>query len=340
MALKEAPMLLRLDFRLIVLVVCCFPVAATAVEADFYGSLRLHGEYVDADNRPDNFNDYAGLRDAYSRVGLKLSQQLNADWQALFQLELPIDLANMANQDPWDQDEELRVLKIQLSGPYGTLWYGQGWMPYYNQVAYPVDYFSSFYSGYATFTAFRLKDTLSYTSPEIAGFQISAATSRDNGNRGNRRDQFALSYHNQGLRLAVGIDEISGTSDQIILGTAVSYQSGNWYLAAKYEEFSSDIGGNGWAADGTNAINALVQYSLGQHAFRAMVANVDNYGESVFHAGWDYQYRDDLKFYVEYYQEEETAAIADNRQTTSGGSNSDPADSGGRVLVAGIRYDF
>ena len=171
-------------------------------------------------------------------------------------------------------------------------------------------------------------------------FMFSLASSEDNGDRNNHRNQYALSYNNDWLTLAAGIDDIGGAQDQKILGLSASYNNGAWYLATKYERFSSDISGNGWATDGTRAINALVQYTQGKHTIRAMVADVDNYGETIFHAGWDYLYQQNLKFFVEYYHEENTAAIADSGQTTSGGINSDLADSGGQALALGIRFDF
>ncbi len=326
------------QFPLILAAAITTPVKA--LETELYGSLRLQAEYVEPDNLSNNFNDYTGLRDAYSRLGLKLSQELSDDWSALFHLELPIDIPNLDIQDPWDQEEPVRILKLQLTGPLGSIWYGQDWMAYYNNIAYPVDYFSSYYSGFATFTSFRLNRTLYYATPSWNGLQVTLASSKDNGRNHNRRNQYTLSYNNQGLTLAAGIDDIGGSGDQKIMGLAASYSSGPWYLAAKYERFDSNISGNGWAADGTDAANALVQYTSGKHTLRAMLADVDNYGESIFHAGWDYQIQDDLKFFVEYYQEQETAAIADSRQTTSGGDNSDPANSGGQAITMGIRFDF
>ncbi len=213
-------------------------------------------------------------------------------------------------------------------------------MPYYNHIAYPVDYFSSYYSGFATFTVFRLDRTIHYATPSRKGFQIAIASSEDNGRNDNRRNQYTISYGNEGLTLAAGMDDIGGVDDRKIQGLSASYGTGRWYFAAKYERFSSDISHNGWAADGTCAINALVQYTSGIHTLRVMLADVDNYGETILHLGWDYQIQEDLKLFAEYYREEETAAITDSRQTTSGGENSDPADSGGWVVTAGIRFDF
>jgi predicted porin len=213
-------------------------------------------------------------------------------------------------------------------------------MPYYNNIAYPVDYFSSYYSGFATFTTFRLNDTLSYTTPSFSGFQFSAATSKDNGANNESRNQFTASYTNNGFSFAAGIDDIGGADDTKIIGLSASYDNGPWYFATKYERFKSALEGSGWAADGTNVFNALVQYTTGKNTLRIMLADSDNYGEFILHAALDVQYSDKITLFLEYYQEQETAAISDRKQTTSYGSNSAPSDSGGRSFVTGIRYDF
>ncbi len=314
--------------------------AAFAFETDFYGSLRIQAEYVDPDNEPDNFDNYIALRDAFTRVGLKISHSFTSDWAALFQIEAPIDLVNKRFRHTWAQDEDIRIFKLKFSGPLGSIQYGRDWTPYYNQIAYPVDYFASYYSGFTTFTTFRLDDTLYYTSPTINGIQFSAATSKENPGRGESRNQYTMSYTKDGLVLAAGVDDLGGEDNTKILGFAASYQKDSWYIAATYEQFDSDLAGDGWAADGTDTVSTLVQYTKGNNVYRVLMANVDNYGEFVFHAGWDIHVKDNTTLFFEYYQEQETAAISDAKKTTSFAQNYDPADSGGRSLVAGIRYDF
>jgi hypothetical protein len=62
-----------------------------------------------------------------------------------------------------------------------------------------------------------------------------------------------------------------------------------------------------------------------------------DYGGQIIHLGIDHQYRDDLKFFVEYYSDEETAAF-----TTKHGGAAETcwACSGGYVAAADLRYDF
>ncbi|MGD2117414.1 MAG: porin [Chromatiales bacterium] len=313
---------------------------AEDIDWELYGSLRLGVEAVDPDNNPGNFGSYTALRDAYSRFGAKATYAINDDWSLMGQLEVPFDLANMEMQSPYDDRDDLRIAKLQLSGPLGTLWYGRGWLAFYNYIAYPLDYFSSYYSGWATFTTFRRQNTFYYATPSFSGFQLALVTTRDNGTASDNRDQYILSYSNSGWNIAIGRDDLNN-GGYAIDGISASYTTGPWYVAAKYEELDYNAPS---VYDGDSVSNLLVQYAIDdKNTLRAMVADVGwDYGDEVFHLGWDHQYNDDLKVFAEYYQEETTAAISNKKKSSFLGSPSfnDPADSGGSVITVGVRYDF
>lgn len=308
--------------------------AAQALDTNFYGSIRVAAESVQPD-KDEALESYTGFRDAFSRVGGVLSSQLTDDLTASIKLELPLDVANGKLQRPDEQEDELRILKAQLSGSFGTLWIGKDWTPFYNNIAYPVDYFSSYYSGWTTTTITRVPDMLAYVSPSLNGFTISGAFAKDHGD--DDRSQFTIAHSGEKLTLSAGIDKTGGVNNTKVLGAAIGYTEGNWYLAAKTEQFSSDKESDGYGQDGTGVVSAIVQYSQGANTFRALVSQFDNYGESIFHAGWDHQYQPNLKFFVEYYQEEETAVIAEERKSTLNVWND---SSGGQVVTAGVRFDF
>lgn len=312
-----------------------------AFETELYGSLRLGAEAVNPDNNPGNFDSYYGLRDAYTRVGLKLQHPISDDWSLLAQLELPFDIANGQMQLPYNDRDDIRIAKIQTTGPIGTAWYGRGWMAYYNYIAYPLDFFSSYYSGWATLTTFRREQTFYYASPTWQGLQIAVASTEENDGASGNRNQYVLAYSNDKLNIAIGKDDPGDTGYDII-GASVSYTSGSWYLAAKYEQLDYDSS-NVW--DGS-AKNLLVQYAMdNKNTVRGMIADVDawgGYGDAVLHLGWDHQYNDQLKIFVEYYQEESTAAISNRKMSSSLGSPgfNQPADDGGQVFTVGIHYHF
>lgn len=138
----------------------------------------MQAESVRPDNR-DALNAYHSFRDAFSRVGVNV-QYAFSDQTALFaQLEIPFDSANFRFRDSYDQGgagrdsaEDQRVARIGLSSEYSTVIVGQQWMPYYNDITFPVDQFSTFYSGFATYTTFRVKETVAYESPLFNGFSF------------------------------------------------------------------------------------------------------------------------------------------------------------------------
>jgi len=309
--------------------------AAENFNYQFYGSARLQGEAVRPENR-EAFGSYTALRDAYSRLGVTADYTPAASGLTIFgQLEVPVDLANLRVQDPFDHSQDVRVAQVGLRGNWGSLAGGKMWMPYYNAIAYPVDVFSSYYTGFATFTNFRLSETLSYYSPEFNGFSFALAWSNDNGAGGSDRYQGTATYDLGAMALAAGLDRLS--SDWRIWGFSLTHNWEKFYLGAKLEIHDSDIS-TGYGADGDIALNLFTSYTMGRNTLKGMLAQVDNFGETIIHLGVDHQFNPALMFFVEYYREQERAAI-----TTKRGSGDETwlkDFGGGQVLVIGARFDF
>ncbi len=326
--------------------------AQDAPAIDFYASLRTQVEAVRPD-RDERLDSYAGVRDAYSRVGIKLDHPLGVGLVLTGQLELPVDSANFRMRDPYDQGdaqrphgERIRLAQLGLRSRFGTVAYGQQWMPYYNAVAAPVDMFSTYYSGFATYTVFRVAQTLSYSTPEVAGFAFSAGYTGSSGNARSTsridapRRQLAATYTVGDTRLAAGIDDRgdAGYGRNRLYGLSLSHQAGKLYLAAKFERFDSGNRQPGsFSSDGNKAINLFGSYAMGKTAVKLMLARVENYGDNIVHVGVDHQLRDDLKFFAEYYREGTTAVLTPRR---GGLDDFDAGISGGQAIAVGIRYDF
>lgn len=326
--------------------------AQSTSSVDVYGSLRTQVEAVEPD-RDNRLDSYAGLRDAYSRVGVRIDHPLGSQLALTGQLELPVDSANFRLRDPYDQGdanrphgERIRLAQIGLRSRFGTVSYGQQWMPYYNAVAAPVDMFSTYYSGFATYTVFRVAQTLSYSTPEAAGFTFSAGYAGSSGNARSTsridapRRQVAATYTVGDTRLAAGVDDRgdAGYGRNRLYGLSASHRVGKLYLAAKYERF--DTGNRqrgGFSSDGNEAINLFGSYAMDKTTFKLMLARVENYGDNIVHLGIDHQLTDDFKVFAEYYREGETAVLTPRR---GGLDDFDAAISGGQAIAVGIRYDF
>jgi predicted porin len=321
---------------------CSGLAAQAAPGVDAYGSVRLQAENVSRDRLPG----YTSLRDAYSRVGIKIDYPLTAGATFIGQLEIPVDVANMRLRDPYDRDAPLRLAILGLRGHLGTLTYGQQWMPYYNAVAAPVDMFSSYYSGFATYTVFRVAQTLMYQTPDVAGFSAAAAYARDAGNRlstsriDDRRWQATAGCTHGNTRLAVGIDDRgdAGYGRNRLIGWSLSHKMDNVYLALKAEIFQS---GNHqpdtFSTDGNRAINAFGSYTAGKTTLKLMVAKVENYGDNIIHMGIDYQLSEKRKLFAEMYRESSAAALVMRR---GGLGDTGAGASGGRAVAVGLRQDF
>ena len=311
-------------------------VMAQEVTFDFYGSARFQVESVS----PDGADSYTGTRDAYSRIGFNAEYAPAENFAIVGQLELPLDLANRKVQDPYqEQDEDVRIAMVGVTGDFGSLYYGKQWAPFYNAISFPVDMFSTYYSGFATFTTFRPEDTVSYYSPSFNGFSFAGSWSDGEGFGGDDRIQLTASYSFDDTTLAVGMDYPDGGDNTRIYGASVMHSVGDWYFGAKAEYITSDQKTvEEFGKDGDTALNAFVSYTLGQHTFKGMVAKVDNYGGDVYHLGYDFQVRSDLKLFAEYYSEDGPAAIAkDTRLPTSVDGN---LANGGKAFAVGARFDF
>jgi predicted porin len=313
----------------------------SALELDFYGTLRFQAESVSPDD-DSTLTPYHGWRDAYSKLGFYATHPLSDTLTSYARLELPVDLINTALQDPWDQEEDISIGTLGVKGKFGYLSIGKMWMPYYNAIIIPFNNFSSYYSGFATYSVFRKSDTIAYYSPSFdslsaaLGYSLGKGAKKSNGDSDDRL-QATLNYNFCDISLAGGVDVLGGDNDSTILGTTLIWQATDaLHIAAKYELHSSDIE-LGYGADGDHAMNIYAAYTKGKNTYKIMVAEVEGFGETILHLGWDHQFKDGLKFFIEFYNEENTAVITEEH---GGLKETCWSCSGGHVILAGLHFNF
>ena len=331
----------------------CAELAAQSVPAvDLYGSLRTQIEAVSPD-RQDRLDAYTSLRDAYSRLGINVEYQLGARLALTGQLELAADSANLRLRDPYDQGDAsrprgqpIRVARIRLQGGFGSLTYGQQWMPYYNAIAAPVDRFSSYYSGYATYTVFRVARTLAFSTPEHKDVILAAAYAGSGGNMRStsridaRRWQASATYAIGNTRIAAAIDDRgdAGYGRNRLYGLALSHQADKLYLAVKYEIFDTGNRQPGaFSTDGNRSINVFGSYARGRNTVKLMLAKVEHYGGRIVHLGIDHHLSEEHRIFAEYYHEADSAALTKPR---GGLRDVDARLGGGHAVAFCFRYDF
>lgn len=344
----------RIIVPVILLVVASSDVLASAdsqpFDINFYLSLRMQAESVQPSNR-QAMSSYRALRDAYSRVGFNAEYLFDTKNRLFAQLEIPYDAANSRFRDSYDQGgvgrsnaERIRIGIVGLDSAWGRVTLGQQWMPYYNAITFPVDQFSTFYSGFATYTTFRVKETVAYQSPVIGGWQLGGSYSTRHGNIrspsriDDRRIQAVASYQLNNTLLALGMDDrgnAAGFRDRIY-GASLTHTIGQWDLALKYELTDTNNPAS-FYGNNRQAANIFTSYQHGKNRYKLMLARVESYGETVVHAGVDHQFNEALTLFVEFYQEQETAALTGKRQGLDG---FDAATRGGRIIAAGFRYNF
>ena len=322
------------------------PQISMAYNLELFGTISTQIESVDPNTVSDE--SYTGFRDVYTRIALKLEHDLDNEINVSALIEYPFDTANMSVQHAWDQDRDMldsveRLAKLQISSPkYGSVWIGMGWEPYWNDISAPIDQFSSYYSGYATYSSLRVDDAIVYSSPNLKGLNFNLLYAH-NGGVGNtnggydNRNQATISYSIDSAKLAFGYSDMGGANNRQLFGLALSKKAGDFYIATKYERHRSDNSNKQlYGHDGSYAANIYAQYNKGRHAIKAHIAQVDNWGGDVFHVGYDYRLNKSVKLFAEFYSEQTGAAITTERD----GFPDTYSDEGGRAVMFGVNFRF
>lgn len=305
-----------------------------------YASLRAQIEAVSVEEAVDGEDDsFIGIRDAFSRFGLRADYALGEGNQLGAQLEIPFNMANFNAEDAsFFDDNSVRIAKMTADGEWGSAWLGKGWLPYYNNVAYPVDLFSSFYSGWATYARFR-EYAAAYSTPPFHGLTLTAAAIRLDPSKEDG-SHYVASYTAGAYTLAYAYEDMdsdNASNNGDTHGLTLSFSRGPFYLALKGEEHMPEVG-----ADAVIK-NLYASYTFNRYTFKGMVADADDGywapGTSV-HFGVDFQYRDSVLFFAEYFAEEKSYAILKTDADFYDPLAPYSEDSDGQALLIGARYDF
>lgn len=297
--------------------------------------LNLHIDHVRPGRETQLVDDHTYLRDGFSQIGGKLNHAFSEDHKIQFHLFTPIDLANLKIQDSYDHNLDTPQVEIFWSIPMGEIQAGHLFGPYYNAIASTTDRFSSYYTGFATFSPLRVERTIAYYSPEFYGFSLGASIS--NKYVGDDLITASLTWKNESTTLSLAHQDQQGPQNTRVWGVALSHQFNDAiFLGITTEVFDSDVQG-GFGNDGDQSTAAFASYDVGKHTFKGMLADTDNFGEMIYTLGWDYRYSETVKFYAEYYFEQETVTLTRAR---AGSEVFDSSISGGSALAIGVALYF
>lgn len=328
--------------------------AMAELTTDAYASLRMQAESVSVDKVATAGDDksYAGFKDAYSRFGVSASYPLSNGTTLGAKLEIPFNTAQMKAGDPsyfegfYKENTSPRIAKITASGDWGSVALGKQWLAYYNYIGYPVDYFSSYYSGFATHATFR-REAATYTSPSFNGFNfVVSAVDMVDTTGGDYLDtmQYVISYSNDGLSLAASLeDRGEDAGDNTLMGMSAVYTTGPWRFAMKLEEWENTTAG----VDNQTIKNIYASYNMGKYTLKAhyAVGDEETGGGAFFtggstHLGLDYQYTKNFKVFAEYFTEENAYAIYTEDADAFDPMGGYGTNTNGKAFAIGARYDF
>lgn len=331
--------------------------AHAELEVTPYGSLRIQTEAVSVDEaKPGEDDSFTALRDAYSRLGVSAAYK-DLDWVDLnATVEFPINSALLRAEDPtffqayYKGNNKPRVADITATTEnLGSLRVGTQWLAYYNTVAYPVDYFSSYYSGWATQATFR-RDAVTYTTPGMAGLTATVSAvdlTHEAGSNYLDTMQYALSWVLGDMTLGLAYQDTEqdtgDNADQA--GASLAYVIGGWRFAAKVEQLLTNS--DTVQDDDPVTYNLYGSYNWNKYTVRAMFANGEESDEPAaffqgdsYQLGLDYQYSEKLKLFADYFYEELGYAIYTPNARFDDILAGYHADSDGQAISVGLRYDF
>jgi predicted porin len=217
----------------ITLVAITMPVHASETSADFYGSIRIGIDSVDAATDDDGGNG----RDYLSRIGIKGKTQLEQNLTLNAQVEYGLrgdDAVNSSQMDP----PTLRLLIVGLKGDFGTVTYGSQFTIFHQFVR--SAYFSDGNDTIRLGTA--LDDDLTNYIYKIDQLTL-AASLHTEGQDGDSLDSYSVAAQWDGalakIQLAAVTDQRGGNTGTL-MGARVWFDLGDQVTLSAYRHQQSD----------------------------------------------------------------------------------------------------
>ena len=245
----------------------------TSASEGFYASIRARFSTA------DNDNDGSNIENAFSRIGVRGTNDLGGGLEGFYGWELGVPINNGGSTS-------VRLGHVGLRGAFGSFWVGSNWAADYNWTHGSTD-IANTHSGFFNYTdqrPGRTSKAIEYTTPDLNGFQGAVRLNIDNnptaevpssvtftgvdpnGNvQGTENDgspaakdendidtwNIAANYAVQGFSVAGaynvisdGLEKADDTKDDLNSWTfKLGYSQDNWYVNGWYgEDNTSDIG--------------------------------------------------------------------------------------------------
>lgn len=271
----------------------------------WYGKLHLSADYLDTDQK--HHTGQAQLSSNASRLGVRGDYELDEHIKLIYQIESGVNIA--------DGDWKLnRNSFLGATGDWGTVKAGIHDSPY-KLVRGKIDFFSAEVGDARNALAIpinldrRLKNSVLYESPSLAGFTVKAhysASSKDSSTQttASRIFSSSIEYQYKGLWLGLGHDnsgkdsyDNSPNNDRTKASRfAASYDFKRVKIAALYQQVKEDQRVTQGFGGGAK-VQLDEKWALKAQAYRYRA----NHGKSkadLAALGTEYKYNKQLKFYL------------------------------------------
>ena len=305
-------------------------------ETTFYGSLNLAMEYRDLKDN-DQMDDHAQLQDAFSYVGASFEQPIRDGITGFANVETAINIARgqtiESRQTSWggSGSEQEHIVKLGIKGTKGAFAVGHMWNAYYNAVAVHTDTFSAGWTGFDTYSPFRMDNLITYTSPSYGHFSYAINLQTDvNKGTGKAQDRllFGMSYEVDQLGLYLGYDN-QGAGNSQLVGAAVTFEMASWTLAAKHELLQEGFAGEDGNLSSVQLINSSgdytyrIHFATGEYPDYLPIDDPDGKASEI-KLGIERVLNDQWHVFLEYHQSDEYCAY----DVTEGNGNGGYDDAG------------
>lgn len=250
--------------------------AENDVNTDFYGSLRIGIDSVDANSDDDGANG----RDYLSRVGIKANQKISDDLTVTGQLEYGMDADFGQKSEP-----KLRLAQVGLKGDFGSIHYGSQTTLWHKLVrgAYFSDANDSLRQG-----AIRDDDLIQYYY-KTGGLTLAAGTQVE-GRDGDDFDQYMLGaeYKTGPLKVQAAYSQDNrGDNNGSLFGARVWYKATDALTLSALTHLADDeydlYAGNSSGNVKTDTVKAVSTCTTEDRATHAVYAQY-KFGQNMIHS--------------------------------------------------------
>lgn len=314
--------------------------ANAASNTTLYGSVRVVAANCDAGAYNLSYgqcdvsaNKVWSIKNSFSRLGVKGSEDLGGGLKAIYEMEFGIDPVPTTGSGTSTFDVGNRPKWVGLTGNWGTFTVGQQWTASYLFVGAQTDIFNDA-GNLMSQEGARVGPAIAYVSPNISGLTLVAAGVVDGASFGGDKKsdidayQLAGDYVQGPLNVGFVYQATPATStNDTLTGIGASWNFGPGSLHARYDSVKNDSA----VVPDSKSYGVAVSFPMGNEVLMAgygkmstdKLAGVKQPSPTISRVEWQHNFSKSTRTWL--------AAINYDPDTSASSSS---------VFEAGIRHDF